>query len=183
MFEYSRSRYSHNSDPEPIPTPILTSDFSEKDPLAEPLYLILSCPSSYPLNGVIESARIRISASVFSAELTAILSCLSCLNLDPPNKCLLLSGRSRRKCRLHPKSLIPFNPQPWTSKHTTYHSLISPLWIPNWENLAPSSNKLRQIKTELPIWSTSIQQNRREEAVPACLRISHTRLTHSRTFF
>ena len=46
---------------------------------------------AYSINNHIHSARIRNSATVYSAELNAILACLSHLSVMPPNNYLLLT--------------------------------------------------------------------------------------------
>lgn len=47
-----------------------------------------------------------------------------------------------------------------------------------WQNLDPTSNKLRSVKTNPTSWITSTQPFRRDEVVLARLRIGHTLHTH-----
>ena len=52
-------------------------------------------------------------------------------------------------------------------------------WTKHWEN---SCSFLRKIKKDTYSWSTSTQQNRKEEKILARLRTGHSKLTHDYVF-
>jgi len=73
----------------------------------------------------------------------------------------------------------PATHQPWTFPHAHLSSFIHSSITKKWHQLWTDQNKLAIIKpTPIP-WSSSIFKSYRLEKIVTCLRIGHTRPTHS----
>ena len=60
---------------------------------------------------------------------------------------------------------------------TTVKSVINKKWQNQW-NEEPNTNKLKEIKSSVSLWESSIQNSRKVEVILTRTRLGHTRLTH-----
>ena len=66
---------------------------------------------------------------------------------------------------------------PFRDYYPIFHRVVKETWKHSWLHL--TTNKLRKLKDSVDPWPTSSRVNRLEEVVLACLRIGHTKHTHS----
>ena len=60
---------------------------------------------------------------------------------------------------------------------TVIRNFIINQWQRKWSD-EPNENKLKQIKSSISLWNSSIQNDKKTEVILTRLRIGHTRLTH-----
>jgi hypothetical protein len=69
---------------------------------------------------------------------------------------------------------------PFTDLKAYFKQLFKTRWQAQWDN--ELNNKLKDVKSVIDPWDSSIRPSRREEVVLTRLRIGHTFLTHSYLF-